>query len=56
MGVYAFGYIVFFSELKLPAQSSWGIFDGGNKCFDHGTVLLQGGEDGARKLFLSVLL
>ena len=34
-----------FSELKLPALSSWGIFEGENKCFDKGTILLQGGED-----------
>ena len=34
-----------FSELKRP--SSWVIFEGENKCFDQGTVLLKGGEDGA---------
>ena len=34
------------SELKLSAPSSWGIFDGENKCFDQGTVLLHGGEGG----------
>ena len=39
--------IVFFSELKLPAPSSWGIFEGENKCFSQVTVLLQGGENGA---------
>ena len=36
-----------FSELKLPAPSSWDIFEGENKCLDQVTVLLQGGEDGA---------
>ena len=35
------------SELKLSASSSWGIYDGENKCFDQGTALLHGGEDGA---------
>ena len=49
MGVYALIYSPF-SELKLPAPSSWGIFEGGNKRFDQGVVLLQGGEDGARKI------
>ena len=40
-----------FSELiKLPTPSSWGIFEGDNKCFDQGTVLLQGEEDGAREI------
>ena len=40
-----------YSELKLPAPSSWGMFEGENKCFGHGTVLLHGGEDGgARKI------
>ena len=31
-----------FSELKLSAPSSWGMFKGEHKCFDQGTVLLQG--------------
>ena len=34
------------SELKLSAPSSWGILKGENKCFDQGTALLHGGEDG----------
>ena len=38
-----------FSELKLSAPSSWGIFEGENKCFDQGTVLLHGGEDGGAR-------
>ena len=46
MGVDAWIYSSF-SELKLPAKSSWGIFEGDNKCFDQGTVLLPGGEDEA---------
>ena len=40
----------YFSELKLTALSSWGIFECKNKCYDHATVLLQGGEDGARNI------
>ena len=39
-----------FSELKLPTPSSWGIFEEENKCFDQGTILLQGGEHGAREI------
>ena len=40
-----------FSALKLSALSSWGIFEVENKCFDQGTVLLHGGENGeARKI------
>ena len=46
MGVDAWIYS-YFSELKIPALSSWGIFEGENKCFDKGTVLLHGGEDEA---------
>ena len=38
-----------FSELKLLAPSSCGIFVGENKCHDQGTVLLHGGEDEAGK-------
>ena len=34
------------SELKLSAPSSGGISEGENKCFDQGTVLPHGGEDG----------
>ena len=49
MGVDAWTYCSF-SELKLPAPSSPGIFEGENKCFDQGTVLLQGGEGGAREI------
>ena len=45
-----------FSELKLLAPSSWVIFEGENKCFDQGTVLLQEGEDGAREVILSCAL
>ena len=46
-----------FSELKLSASSSWGKFGRENKCFDQGTILLHGGEDGgALELLLSVLL
>ena len=41
------GYLVLFSEIILPALSSWGIFVGENKCLDQGTVLLHGGEDEA---------
>ena len=41
-----------FSELKLPVPSNSGIFEGENKCFDQGTVLLHGVEDGgARETF-----
>ena len=36
-----------FSEIKLPALSSWGIFAEENKCLDQDTVLLHGGEDEA---------
>ena len=49
MGVDAWIYRSF-SELKLPAPSSWGLFEEESKCFDQGTVLLQGGEDGAREI------
>ena len=49
MGVDAWIYSSF-SELKLPAPFSWGIFEGENRCFDQGTVPLQGGEDGAQKI------
>ena len=45
MGVDAWIYSSF-SELKLSALSSWGIFEGDNKGFDQGTVLLHGGQDG----------
>ena len=45
MGVNAWIYSSF-SELKLSATSSWGIFEGENKYFDQGTALLHGGEDG----------
>ena len=45
MGVDVWKYSSF-SELKLSALSSWGIFEGENKCFDQGTVLLHGGEHG----------
>ena len=38
-----------FTELKLSAPSSWGISEGENKCFDQGTVLLHGGEDGGAR-------
>ena len=33
-----------FSELKLSAPSSRGIFEGENKCFYQGTVLMHGGS------------
>ena len=48
MGVDAWIYSSF-SELKLSAPSSWGIFEGENKCFDQGTVLLHGGQDGGAR-------
>ena len=48
MGVDAWIYSSF-SELKLSAPSSWGIFEGENKCFDQGTALLHGGEDGGAR-------
>ena len=35
-----------FSELKLPALSSWGISDGEKKYFDQGTAILHGRQDG----------
>ena len=38
-----------FSEIKIPAPSSSGIFVGENKCYDQGTVLLLKGEDEARE-------
>ena len=40
----------FSADIKLPAQSSSGIFEGENKWFDQGTVLLQRGEDGAQEI------
>ena len=43
------------SELRLSAPSSCGIFDGENKCSDHGTVLLHGGE-GRRIVLLWALV
>ena len=39
-----------FSEIKLPAPSSLGIFEGENSFLDQGIVLLHGGEDGAREI------
>ena len=45
-----------FSEIKLPAPSSWGIIVGENKCLDQSTVLMHEGEDDARGIFYSVLL
>ena len=41
------GYLVLFSEIKLPALSSCGIFAGENKCLDQSTAPLHGGEDEA---------
>ena len=38
-----------FSEIKLSAPSSWVIFEGENKCFEQGIVLLHGGEDGGAR-------
>ena len=43
------GYLVLFSEIKLPAPSSLGTFVGENRFLDKGTILLHGGEDGARE-------
>ena len=45
-----------FSEIKLPALSSRGIFEGENRFLDQGTILLNGGEDGSQEIILSVLL
>ena len=45
-----------FSELKLSALFSWGMFDGENKCFDQGTALLHGGADGVAWEITPVLL
>ena len=43
--------LIFRATKTLSAPSSWGIFEGENKCFDQGTVLLHGGEEGgARKI------
>ena len=50
VGIDAWIYICSFSELKLQVPSSWGIFHGENKSFDQGTVLLQGGEEGALEI------
>ena len=36
-----------FTKLKLSNLSSWGMFEGENKCFNQGTILLHEGEDGA---------
>ena len=44
-----------FSSSELSAPSSCGIFDGENKCSDHGTVLLHGGE-GRRIVLLWALV
>ena len=39
-----------FSEIKLPAPSSLGKFEGENRLLDQGTVLLHGVEDVAREI------
>ena len=46
VGVDAWKYSSLSELTKLSAPSSWGISEGENKCFDQGTVLLHGGEDG----------
>ena len=44
------GYIALFQSKTPSSVQLQGIFEGENKYFDQGTVLLQGGEDGAREV------
>ena len=49
------GYIALF-RAKTSSSVQLGIFEGENKCFDQGTVLLQGGEEGAWETMLFTLI